>query len=66
MMRARHRYLGRLEAATTYDPAVADVDIRALGMLERPTVLLQPRIVPAAVRARPKTAQSTPPARMPS
>ena len=66
MMRAQHRYLGRLETATTYDPAVADVYIRALGMLERPTVLLRPRLVAAAVRARPTTAQSTPPTRMPA
>ena len=66
MMRTQHRYLGRLEAATTYDPAVADVYIRALGMLERPTVLLRPRMVAAAVRARRTTAQTTPPARLPT
>ena len=58
IMRAQHRYLGRLEAATTYDPAVADVYIRALGMLEPPTVLLRPRIVAASVRARPTTAET--------
>jgi 2-polyprenyl-6-methoxyphenol hydroxylase-like FAD-dependent oxidoreductase len=52
VMRAQHRYFNRLEAAATYDPAVADVYIRAIGMLERPTVLLRPRIVAAAVRAR--------------
>jgi hypothetical protein len=66
VMRAQHRYLGRLEVAATYDPAVADVYIRALGMLERPTVLLRPRIVAAAVRARRTTAERTPPARMPA
>jgi hypothetical protein len=63
LMRVQHRYLGRLEAAATYDPAVADVYTRALGMLERPTALLRPRIVAAAVRARQGTEQTAPPAR---
>jgi 2-polyprenyl-6-methoxyphenol hydroxylase-like FAD-dependent oxidoreductase len=63
MLRARHRYLDRLEAAATYDPAVADVYTRALGMLERPTALLRPRIVAAAVRARHGTERTAPPAR---
>ena len=63
LMRAQHRYLGRLEAAATYDPAVADLYTRALGMLERPTALLRPRIVAAAVRSRPGTEQTTPPTR---
>lgn len=65
LMRLQHRYLGRLEAAATYDPAVADVYTRALGMLERPTALLRPRIVAAAARARQRTELTAPPARPP-
>jgi flavin-dependent dehydrogenase len=63
MMRVQHRYLGRLEVAATYDPAVADVYTRALGMLERPSALLRPRMVAAAVRARQGPDQGHPPAR---
>jgi 2-polyprenyl-6-methoxyphenol hydroxylase-like FAD-dependent oxidoreductase len=51
VLRAQHRYLDRIEAASTRDPAVGDVYVRAFGMLERPTALFRPRMVAAAVRA---------------
>ncbi len=51
VLRAQHRYLDRIEAASTHDPAVADVYIRTFGMLERPTALFRPRIVAAAIRS---------------
>jgi 2-polyprenyl-6-methoxyphenol hydroxylase-like FAD-dependent oxidoreductase len=51
VLRAQHRYLDRIEAASTRDPAVGDVYARAFGMLERPTALFRPRMVAAAVRA---------------
>ena len=51
VLRAQHRYLDRIEAASTRGPAVADVYTRAFGMLERPTALFRPRMVAAAVRA---------------
>jgi 2-polyprenyl-6-methoxyphenol hydroxylase-like FAD-dependent oxidoreductase len=56
VQRARRRYLDRLEAATTVDPVVGEVYARALGMLERPTAVLRPRIVLAALRTRPRRA----------
>jgi hypothetical protein len=46
--------------AATYDPAVADLYIRTIGMLERPTALLRPRIVAAALRARPGRTATAP------
>ena len=51
ILRAQHRYLDRIEAASTRDPAVGDVYARAFGMLERPTTLFRPRVVAAAIRA---------------
>lgn len=48
-----HRYLDRIAAACSHDPAVADAYVRVLGMLDRPTVLFSPRIVAAAARAVP-------------
>jgi hypothetical protein len=51
VLHAQHRYLDRIEAASTRDPAVGDVYTRAFGMLERPTALFRPRMVAAAVRS---------------
>ena len=51
VLHAQHRYLDRIEAASTRDPAVGDVYARAFGMLERPTALFRPRMVAAAVRS---------------
>ncbi|MEX5718513.1 FAD-dependent oxidoreductase [Geodermatophilus maliterrae] len=53
VLRAQHHYLDRIEAASTRDPAVADVYVRAFGMLERPTALFRPGLVAAAARTRP-------------
>ncbi|MGY1826294.1 NAD(P)/FAD-dependent oxidoreductase [Blastococcus sp. SYSU DS0541] len=50
-MRAQHRYLDRVVAAATHDPAVADVYVRLLGMLAAPTAVFSPRVLAAAARA---------------
>ena len=51
--RLQHRYLDRVVAATTRDPATADTYIQVLGMLAHPLSLFAPRILAAAARARP-------------
>jgi len=51
-LRAQHRYLDRVLAACTYDPAVAGRYARVLGMLAQPTTLFRPRVLVAAARAR--------------
>nr|WP_255557568.1 FAD-dependent oxidoreductase [Modestobacter sp. L9-4] len=48
--RLRYGFLDRVLAAATRDPAVADVDIRVYGMLDRPTALLRPHVLAAAAR----------------
>ena len=48
--RLQYRFLDRILAAATRDPAVADVDIRVYGMLDRPTALLRPHVLAAAAR----------------
>jgi 2-polyprenyl-6-methoxyphenol hydroxylase-like FAD-dependent oxidoreductase len=53
VLRLQHRYLDRVGAACTRDPAVADAYIRVVGMLERPTALITPRVLVAAARSRP-------------
>jgi len=50
--RLLHRYLDRVVAAATHDPAAADAYLRVLGMLARPASLFAPKVVAAAVRAR--------------
>lgn len=50
--RIQHRYLDRVSAAATQDPATADAFLRVMGMLARPTSLFAPRILAAAARAR--------------
>jgi flavin-dependent dehydrogenase len=50
-LRAQHRYLDRVGAACTTDPAVAEAYVRVIGMLERPTILFRPHVLAAAVRA---------------
>ncbi|MGH3978118.1 MAG: NAD(P)/FAD-dependent oxidoreductase, partial [Pseudonocardiaceae bacterium] len=59
--RLQHRYLDRVVAATTQDPATADTYIQVVGMLARPTSLFAPRILAAAARARPSGDGSLPP-----
>jgi 2-polyprenyl-6-methoxyphenol hydroxylase-like FAD-dependent oxidoreductase len=53
VLRLQHRYLDRVGAASTRNPAVADAYIRVVGMLARPTALVTPRVLAAAVRSRP-------------
>ncbi|GAB4079379.1 2-polyprenyl-6-methoxyphenol hydroxylase-like oxidoreductase [Modestobacter muralis] len=48
--RLQYGFLDRVLAAATWDPAVADVDIRVYGMLDRPTALLRPHVLAAAAR----------------
>jgi hypothetical protein len=48
--RLQYGYLDRVLAAATRDPAVADVDVRVYGMLDRPTALLRPHVLAAAAR----------------
>ncbi|MGY1692049.1 NAD(P)/FAD-dependent oxidoreductase [Geodermatophilus sp. SYSU D01105] len=62
LLRLQHRYFDRVEVAATRDAAIADVYIRAFGMVERPTALFRPRIVAAAVRAGRGTGAVSPPA----
>jgi 2-polyprenyl-6-methoxyphenol hydroxylase-like FAD-dependent oxidoreductase len=52
--RLQRRYLDRVVAATTQDPVTADTYMRVLGLLARPTSLFSPRVMAAAVRARPE------------
>ena len=54
VMRLQHRYLDRVAAAATWDPATADTLAQVTAMLARPTSLFAPRIMVAAVRTRPK------------
>lgn len=51
--RLQHRYLDRVVAATTRNPAVADTYVQVIGMLARPTSLFAPRILAAAMRRYP-------------
>ncbi|MDT7717973.1 MAG: hypothetical protein QOH09_3965 [Pseudonocardiales bacterium] len=50
--RLQHRYLNRVVAATTQDPAIADTYTQVIGLIARPTSLFAPRIMIAAARAR--------------
>ncbi len=52
-MRLQHRYLDRVLAATTRDPATADTYMQVVGMLAHPMSLFAPRILAAAASARP-------------
>ncbi|MFN2495721.1 MAG: NAD(P)/FAD-dependent oxidoreductase [Pseudonocardiaceae bacterium] len=52
-MRLQHRYLDRVMAATTRDPATANTYMQVVGMLAHPMTLCAPRILAAAARARP-------------
>lgn len=49
-LHAQHRYMDRVVAAATRDPAVADVYVRVLGMLQAPTAVFSPRVLAAAAR----------------
>jgi hypothetical protein len=60
-MRLQHRYLDRVVAAATTDAAVAEVYVRILGMLDRPTRMFAPQVVAAAARARPDGVATPPP-----
>ena len=51
--RLLHRYLDRVVAAATQDPAVTETYAQVMGMLARPTSLFAPRLLAAAIRARP-------------
>jgi 2-polyprenyl-6-methoxyphenol hydroxylase-like FAD-dependent oxidoreductase len=65
--RTLHRYLDRIDAAATRDPAVTEVYSRAIGMLERPTALFRPRVVTAAIRSgRAADRPAAPTARVPA
>jgi 2-polyprenyl-6-methoxyphenol hydroxylase-like FAD-dependent oxidoreductase len=59
--RAMHRYLDRVVIACTRDPRVADIYVNVLGMLARPSVVFRPRVLAAALRARPDGRLGTPP-----
>ena len=67
-MRLQHRYLDRVMAATTRDPATADTYLQVLGMLAHPMSLFAPRVLAAAARARPNgggaRSNTAPPARL--
>ena len=63
LLRAQHRYLDRVVAACSTDAAVAELYIRVIGMLERPTAVFRPHVVAAAARARPSGPTAAPPAR---
>jgi hypothetical protein len=60
-LRAQHRYLDRVEAASATDPAVADAYARVTGMLDPPTALFRPRVLASALRARPGAGVDAPP-----
>ncbi|MDQ4011254.1 MAG: FAD-dependent monooxygenase [Actinomycetota bacterium] len=63
----QHRYLDRIAAAATKDPATAGSFVQVLGMLARPTSLFAPRILAAVARTRAHgdgaPSNSAPPAR---
>jgi 2-polyprenyl-6-methoxyphenol hydroxylase-like FAD-dependent oxidoreductase len=59
--RLSHRYLDRVMAAATQQPAVTETYIKVMGMLARPTSLFAPRILAAAIRARPHGDAGLPP-----
>jgi 2-polyprenyl-6-methoxyphenol hydroxylase-like FAD-dependent oxidoreductase len=61
MNRVLYRYLDRVVAAATQDPAVAETYARVIGMLARPAALFAPRILAAALRARPHDDAALPP-----
>ncbi|MGH3794324.1 MAG: NAD(P)/FAD-dependent oxidoreductase [Pseudonocardiaceae bacterium] len=69
-MRLQHRYLDRVLAACTQDPATASTYAQVLGMLARPTALFAPRVLAAAARHRPDDngtpSNSPPPTRPPA
>jgi 2-polyprenyl-6-methoxyphenol hydroxylase-like FAD-dependent oxidoreductase len=65
-LRAQHRYLDHVGAASTHDPAVAEAYIRVLGMIAKPTVLFSPRVVVAAARTRLEDTPVGPPPSRPS
>jgi hypothetical protein len=56
-----NRYLDRVVLACTRDPWVADAYVHVLGMLARPSAVFRPRVLAAALRARPDGRQGTPP-----
>jgi 2-polyprenyl-6-methoxyphenol hydroxylase-like FAD-dependent oxidoreductase len=60
--RAMHRYLDRVVLASTRDPRTADTYVHVLGMLVRPSAVFRPRVLAAALRARPDGRQGIPPA----
>jgi hypothetical protein len=51
-LRAQHRYIDRVVAACNTDPSVADVYVRILGMVERPSAMFRPHVIAAAARTR--------------
>ncbi|MGH3784410.1 MAG: NAD(P)/FAD-dependent oxidoreductase [Pseudonocardiaceae bacterium] len=51
VMRLQHRYLDRVVAAATQDPAIAETYTQVVGLLARPTSLFAPRVLAAAARA---------------
>ncbi|MGH4010932.1 MAG: NAD(P)/FAD-dependent oxidoreductase [Pseudonocardiaceae bacterium] len=65
--RLLHRYLDRVLIAATQDLSIAETYLQVFGMLARPTAFFSPRILAAAVRARPRSAgtpwNSAPPVR---
>ena len=52
LMRAQHRYLDRVLAASMHDPAVAETFVRVMGMVDRPVSLFAPRVLAAAARTQ--------------
>lgn len=66
-MRLQHRYLDRVVAAATRDPATADTYVQVVGMLAHPLSLFAPRVLAAAARTRPHgggaPSDTAPPAR---
>ncbi len=61
-IRLVHRYLDRVLAAATHDPATADSFVQVVGMLAPSTSLFAPRVLAAAACARPH-GDATPPPR---
>ncbi|MGH3992800.1 MAG: NAD(P)/FAD-dependent oxidoreductase, partial [Pseudonocardiaceae bacterium] len=52
-MRLQYRYLDRVLAAATWDPATTDTYLQVFGLLAHPAALFAPRVLSAAARDQP-------------
>jgi 2-polyprenyl-6-methoxyphenol hydroxylase-like FAD-dependent oxidoreductase len=60
-LRAQHRYLDLVGAASTTDPRVGDAYARVIGMLDPPSALFRPRVLATALRSRAGAGAGAPP-----